>query len=152
MFEFVFVQWCVEGWLCAQHQHLSLTLDVVCCICTSVLRLPVLRCMYVQFMATVHQYSPPSDDQPHGRRVMYVKGAPDRLFPLCCSQLVDDSLEAITDPKPHHSVAFQEGFWVQAQEQLSSQGLRVLALCRCASIFVCDRVVETVWDLPGYGD
>lgn len=83
-------------------------------------------------MATVHQYSPPSNTSPTGRRVMYVKGAPDRLFPLCCSQLADDNLETITGTKG--SVAFEEGFWLQAQEQLSSQGLRVLALCRCAGL------------------
>lgn len=82
----------------------------------------------LQFMATVHQYGPPSNTNPAGRRVMYVKGAPDRLFPLCCSQLADDNLETINGTQS--LVAFQEGFWVQAQEQLSSQGLRVLALCR----------------------
>jgi magnesium-transporting ATPase (P-type) len=59
---------------------------------------------------------------------MYVKGAPDRLFPMCCAQLADDSLQTITGTQGN--VPFTEGFWIQAQEQLSSQGLRVLALCR----------------------
>lgn len=82
-------------------------------------------------MATVHQYGPPSSDNSSGRRVMYVKGAPDRLFPLCNSQLADDSLETITGTQGN--APFTEGMWLQAQEQMSSQGLRVLALCRCVS-------------------
>lgn len=62
--------------------------------------------------------------------MIYVKGAPDRLFPLCCAQLADDSLDTITGTQGN--VAFKENTWLQAQEQLSSQGLRVLALCRYA--------------------
>lgn len=90
----------------------------------------ILTCC-LQFMATVHQYSPPSSDAPAGRRVIYVKGAPDRLFPLCNSQLADDRLETITGTQGN--VPFTEGMWLQAQEQMSSQGLRVLALCRWVS-------------------
>lgn len=54
---------------------------------------------------------------------MYVKGAPDRLMPLCKTQVTgtgDASQVAPLDP----------GFWQQAQAGLSSKGLRVLALCR----------------------
>jgi magnesium-transporting ATPase (P-type) len=60
---------------------------------------------------------------------MYVKGAPDRLFPLCNSQLVDDSMATLT-AAGGNTTSFNEGMWIKAQEQLSSQGLRVLALCR----------------------
>jgi len=94
-------------------------------------------------MATVHQYGPPSSTNPAGRRVMYVKGAPDRLFPLCCSQLADDNLETINGTQS--LVAFQEGFWVQAQEQLSSQGLRVLALCRWAGLEAWGTLQFVAW-------
>lgn len=52
-----------------------------------------------------------------------MKGAPDRLLPLCSSQLGVNG-EAGQPLDPH--------FWRQAQEELSSQGLRVLALCRWA--------------------
>lgn len=70
----------------------------------------------LQFMATVHT-------EPDGRRVLYVKGAPDRLMPLCKSQLIgagDVTQTAPLDPS----------FWQHAQAGLSSKGLRVLALCR----------------------
>jgi magnesium-transporting ATPase (P-type) len=73
-----------------------------------------------QFMATVHT-------EPDGRRVLYVKGAPDRLMPLCKSQLTgagDVTQTAPLDPS----------FWQHAQAGLSSKGLRVLALCRCGDI------------------
>lgn len=64
-----------------------------------------------KFMATVH------DDG--GRRVLYVKGAPDRLMPLCTGQVAEAGV-----------AAFDEKLWRSCQEELSSQGLRVLALCR----------------------
>ncbi|KAI8462702.1 MAG: cation transporting ATPase [Monoraphidium minutum] len=67
------------------------------------------------FMATVHDEG--------GRRVMYVKGAPDRLLPLCATQVTSDDLAA--PPAP-----LDAGFWHDQQAALSSQGLRVLALCR----------------------
>jgi magnesium-transporting ATPase (P-type) len=63
---------------------------------------------------------------------MYVKGAPDRLFPLCKSQMVDDSMVTLS-ATAGNTTSFQEGVWIQHQEQLSSQGLRVLALCRWVS-------------------
>jgi magnesium-transporting ATPase (P-type) len=69
-----------------------------------------------QFMATMHT-------EPDGRRVMYVKGAPDRLMALCKAQVTgtgDVNQVAPLDP----------GFWQQSQAGLSSKGLRVLALCR----------------------
>jgi magnesium-transporting ATPase (P-type) len=80
--------------------------------------------------------------------VIYVKGAPDRLFPLCCSQFADDELSTIT-ASSGNTVPLQENAWLTAQEQLSSQGLRVLALCRCAQERVdpatCLSPVAAVW-------
>jgi magnesium-transporting ATPase (P-type) len=61
---------------------------------------------------------------------MFVKGAPDRLLPLCSSQLADDSLATIT-AAGGNTAPLNERMWLTAQEHLSSQGLRVLALCRC---------------------
>jgi magnesium-transporting ATPase (P-type) len=68
-----------------------------------------------KFMATVHQ-------EADGKRLLLVKGAPDRLMPMCTRQVVGDSLTG-TEP-------FDREFWSKAQAELSSQGLRVLALCR----------------------
>lgn len=70
-------------------------------------------------MATMHT-------EPDGRRVMYVKGAPDRLMPLCKTQV------AAANGNGSGVVPLDPGFWQRAQAGLSSQGLRVLALCRCA--------------------
>ncbi|KAF8062005.1 calcium-transporting ATPase 1 [Scenedesmus sp. PABB004] len=81
-----------------------------------------------KFMATVHQVEPPQGAGHPGRRVIYVKGAPDRLFPMCCSQLADDGLATVAGAGG--SVPLTLPFWTAAQEELSSQGLRVLALCR----------------------
>ena len=67
-----------------------------------------------KFMATVHDEG--------GKRVMYVKGAPDRLLPLCKSQL-DGNDWGRTAP-------LQLEFWQAAQAEMSKKGLRVLALCR----------------------
>ncbi|KAI8475579.1 MAG: cation transporting ATPase [Monoraphidium minutum] len=77
-----------------------------------------------KFMATIHGTA--------GRRVLFVKGAPDRLLPMCGGQLVSD------DPQEVEAAGFKAGrvapldaaFWTKAQEELSSQGLRVLALCK----------------------
>jgi magnesium-transporting ATPase (P-type) len=80
-----------------------------------------------KFMATVHKTSPAAGSS-NGKRVIYVKGAPDRLLPLCRSQLADDALATINEVDG--TVAVQPNFWQTAQEQLSSQGLRVLAICR----------------------
>ncbi|KIZ06536.1 ATPase, P-type (transporting), HAD superfamily, subfamily IC, partial [Monoraphidium neglectum] len=66
-----------------------------------------------KFMATVHNEG--------GARVMYVKGAPDRLLPLCRAQVADNDV-SVTSP-------LDIGLWQQAQADLSNQGLRVLALC-----------------------
>jgi magnesium-transporting ATPase (P-type) len=68
-----------------------------------------------KFMATFHQDG--------AQRVMFVKGAPDRIMPLCTSQVMGNDFNAATKP-------LDKVFWQQAQADLSSQGLRVLALCR----------------------
>jgi hypothetical protein len=54
-----------------------------------------------------------------------------RLMPMCCGQLVSDSLTDIEAANPKQWAGLDLGFWQKAQEELSSQGLRVLALCRC---------------------
>ncbi|KIY95681.1 ATPase, P-type (transporting), HAD superfamily, subfamily IC [Monoraphidium neglectum] len=80
-----------------------------------------------KFMATVHEYG--------GRRVLLVKGAPDRLLPMCSAQLRGDGAAEVEGAGLEGSAAtapLEEGMWVRAQEELSSQGLRVLALCRSA--------------------
>ncbi|KAG1666905.1 hypothetical protein FOA52_005965 [Chlamydomonas sp. UWO 241] len=78
-----------------------------------------------KFMATVH--APDTKNDP--RRILYVKGAPDRVLPMCSGQLTGDSLAQI---KSHEQAPLNEKYWEKAQEQLSSKGLRVLAVCRGA--------------------
>ncbi|WIA38354.1 hypothetical protein OEZ86_001687 [Tetradesmus obliquus] len=83
-----------------------------------------------KFMATIHAVGPATGSGSQ-RRVIFVKGAPDRLMPLCNSQLADDELETIRGGHGGSGVVpLQPEFWLTAQEQLSSQGLRVLAICR----------------------
>eukprot|EP00775_Hariotina_reticulata_P003424 gene3424-3696_t len=74
-----------------------------------------------KFMATVHQ-------EEGSKRVLYVKGAPDRLLPMCCLQLQQD-----VDSLERNSAGVQVldvRSWQSAQAEMSKQGLRVLALCR----------------------
>ena len=58
---------------------------------------------------------------------MYVKGAPDRIMPMCVCQLKGDTIQDINGDAMAHLDA---DFWRHAQEQLSSRGLQALALCR----------------------
>jgi magnesium-transporting ATPase (P-type) len=67
-----------------------------------------------KFMATMHQDG--------AKRVMYVKGAPERLLPICSSQVDKDDQNQTGD--------VDAKMWANAQAELSSQGLRVLAICR----------------------
>jgi magnesium-transporting ATPase (P-type) len=85
-----------------------------------------------KFMATVHQAGPPSGSNgASNRRIMYVKGAPDRLLPMCSGQLAGDGGAASAGVSAAASLApLDVDFWQRCQEELSSQGLRVLALCR----------------------
>lgn len=65
---------------------------------------------------------------------MYVKGAPDRLLPLCASQVVECGGSGRSDDDSGAAAAalapLDADFWHEQQAALSSQGLRVLALCR----------------------
>jgi magnesium-transporting ATPase (P-type) len=61
---------------------------------------------------------------------MFVKGAPDRLMPMCCGQLRSDALADIDAASLADFAPLDLEFWRKAQEDLSSEGLRVLALCR----------------------
>jgi magnesium-transporting ATPase (P-type) len=82
-----------------------------------------------KFMATVHRAGPPAPGAP---RVIYVKGAPDRLLPMCCGQLAGDGpaqVAARVNAKAKLA-PLDTAMWSAAQAELSSQGLRVLALCR----------------------
>lgn len=80
-------------------------------------------------MATVHQLSP-SSGTAQGRKVLFVKGAPDRLLPMCAGQLTGDDVGQIAAYSSADLAPLDGEFWRQKQEELSSQGLRVLALCR----------------------
>jgi magnesium-transporting ATPase (P-type) len=78
-------------------------------------------------MATIHQKGPQTSSG-NTPKVVFVKGAPDRIMPMCCGQLKTDdpaAVAAATDLAPLDTT-----YWSQAQEELSSQGLRVLALCK----------------------
>jgi magnesium-transporting ATPase (P-type) len=81
-----------------------------------------------KFMATVHEEGPPvagaGGAASQRKRIIFVKGAPDRLLPLCRSQVVGDDVSV-----PHAPLDL--AFWQEQQATLSSKGLRVLALCRC---------------------
>lgn len=78
--------------------------------------------------ATVHQASPPNGGP--SKRILYVKGAPDRLMPMCAGQLRSDSLDDINNSSLASLAPLDLDFWRTAQEELSSQGLRVLAICK----------------------
>ena len=78
-----------------------------------------------KFMATIHQPQadidgPGLDDQ----YVVHVKGAPDRMVPLCKYQAKAGSVEE-TEP-------MNSKYWIEQIAILSSHGLRVLALCNGA--------------------
>jgi hypothetical protein len=54
-------------------------------------------------------------------------------MPMCCGQLKSDSLADINNASAADLAPLDTAFWSKQQEDLSSQGLRVLALCRCAA-------------------
>jgi len=78
-----------------------------------------------KFMATVHNPVPANDGNDYmDELIVHVKGAPDRMIPLCKYQAKDgkfdkDSLEPV-----------EQNFWIEQIAVLSSHGLRVLALTR----------------------
>jgi len=66
-----------------------------------------------------------------GETVLFVKGAPDRLIPRCTMQLSEGAAEiAAIDGSVPSTVPANHSFWLQQAKELSSQGLRVLALCK----------------------
>jgi potassium/sodium efflux P-type ATPase len=70
-----------------------------------------------KFMATIH-----NREDANSKPVIYVKGAPDRLIPLCTAQ-VDATNKTST-------AALDKAFWISEQEHMSKEGLRVLAICK----------------------
>lgn len=76
-----------------------------------------------KFMATVHEPRSDNDGSYYeGKLVAHVKGAPDRLIPLCSSQARGGVLG--------HDEPIDMDYWIEQIAALSSHGLRVLALCR----------------------
>jgi magnesium-transporting ATPase (P-type) len=76
-----------------------------------------------KFMATVHE-SRPENDGPgkEDKLIIHVKGAPDRMIPLCDKQ-AKAGLLGETEP-------IDRDYWTEQIAILSSHGLRVLALLR----------------------
>lgn len=78
-----------------------------------------------KFMATVHNAVAANDgDENNGKLIVHVKGAPDRMIPLCKYQAKEgkfdkDNLEPV-----------DRDYWITQIAILSSHGLRVLALTR----------------------
>jgi magnesium-transporting ATPase (P-type) len=78
-----------------------------------------------KFMATVHKPVLENDGKDYmNDLVVHVKGAPDRLIPLCKYQANGGSF-AVADLEP-----CDKNFWIEQIAVLSSHGLRVLALTR----------------------
>jgi magnesium-transporting ATPase (P-type) len=76
-------------------------------------------------MATVHNPVPENDTEDYmDSLIVHVKGAPDRLIPLCKSQAKGGSFR-LADIEPCDSKK-----WIEQIAILSSHGLRVLALTR----------------------
>lgn len=78
-----------------------------------------------KFMSTVHEPMLSVDGPGHDDSyVAYVKGAPDRMVPLCKNQASFGRIgEEFLKP-------INEKWWLETIQTLSSHGLRVLALCR----------------------
>jgi magnesium-transporting ATPase (P-type) len=68
-----------------------------------------------KFMCTVHTDKP-------GVLTMHVKGAPDRVLPFCKDQFAGDDISA--------AAPLDRGFWDRKASEMSSCGLRVLAVAR----------------------
>jgi len=76
-----------------------------------------------KFMATVHEPVPEVDGSGlDGKYICHVKGAPDRMVPLCKYQA---KAGVVGDNE-----AMDSAYWIEQIATLSSHGLRVLALCR----------------------
>jgi magnesium-transporting ATPase (P-type) len=76
-----------------------------------------------KFMATFHEPVESVDGPGHdGEYIVHVKGAPDRMVPLCKYQAKAGS---VIETEPMNAA-----YWIEQIAILSSHGLRVLALCR----------------------
>jgi len=64
-----------------------------------------------------------ADESSPTSRVVHIKGAPERIIPMCATALSGDSLDAPASP-------LDKSFWEAAAAELSSKGLRVLACAR----------------------
>jgi magnesium-transporting ATPase (P-type) len=78
-----------------------------------------------KFMATVHSPVPSNDGEDYQNELLvHVKGAPDRMIPLCKSQAKDGNFDkASVEP-------CDSKFWIEQIAVLSSHGLRMLSLTR----------------------
>lgn len=78
-----------------------------------------------KFMATIHNASEENDGPENaGKLIAHVKGAPDRMIPLCKYQATNGEFDkANLEP-------CDEKYWIEQIAILSSHGLRVLALTR----------------------
>jgi len=72
-------------------------------------------------MATFHDASLEVDGV-NGVQVVHLKGAIDRLLPLCNTQACDGKVNQV-EP-------VNRDYWLNQADEMSSHGLRVLALCR----------------------
>jgi len=78
-----------------------------------------------KFMATVHESCVANDGTDYlDDIIVHVKGAPDRMIPLCKYQAIDGQIG-----KDKHE-PINKNWWIEQIAILSSHGLRVLALCR----------------------
>ena len=59
---------------------------------------------------------------------MFVKGAPDRILPMCLGQLKGEGAQHLAEGA--ELAPLDVAYWEHAQAHLSSKGLRVLGLCR----------------------
>ncbi|CAJ1959112.1 unnamed protein product [Cylindrotheca closterium] len=76
-----------------------------------------------KFMATVHAPKPENDGQgKNDKLIIHVKGAPDRMIPLCNKQFKAGMLNETED--------INHDYWIEQIAILSSHGLRCLALLR----------------------
>jgi magnesium-transporting ATPase (P-type) len=77
-----------------------------------------------KFMATVHKPTPESTSDYMNSLIVHIKGAPDRMIPLC-KYKAKNGLFNKSNLEP-----VNRNFWNEQIAVLSSHGLRVLALCR----------------------
>lgn len=72
-----------------------------------------------KFMATVQNVAHPLTGKLH--RILMAKGAPDVLLPMCCSQAAQGD--------PWKSESLDLDMWSEANQEMASEGKRILALC-----------------------